>query len=1031
MLTQFALSNRALFVAIMLMSVLMGPISFFSHPAREDPEIVIRNAKVLAQYPGMSAERIEDLITRKLEEKVREIPEVKDIVSTSSTGESLLSIELQDEVTETEPVWTELRNKIDDVLPDLPSGTVGPLVFDDQGNVAMATVALRGDGFENWELREIAKEFRRIVYAEVPGVRKVELFGVRDQRVYVEFDNIRLSQLGLEANTIVDAIAEQNVILPGGRVEADGTTITVEPTGDFGGVDDLEALSIQVTGDDNQLTTIYLRDIATIRLGYAEPPETPAFFNGEEAVVISVSMIDQFNSQLFSGTLTAVAEQFENEMPWGITMDFITFQQTEIDGAVYSVLNNLLQTCAVVLVVVVAFLGLRTGLIVGAMVPLVMLMSTLIMRQQGIELERMSLASLIISLGLLVDNGIVVAEDIQGRLQRGQDRIKAAIEAGRDLALPLLTASLTTIFAFMPLMLAPGGAGEYTRSISLVIAISLIVSWIVALTLLILFCVWFMKPGPVKEQTYDQWYYRGYRGLIGWAVRFRLLVLPAAVAFLALGVWMMNFVDKTFFPASERTQLQVIVELPVGANAYATEATVARLTDWLLDEDANPTVTGVASYIASGGPRFYLGLSPIDGFPNLAYMLVNVAASDAVIPLRDQVRRYALTEIPEARVTPKEMSMGPSEVGLIEYRLVGQDASVLNDAAQKIMAKMRGAPQATSIKSDWENPTVSLSVVVDQNAARRAGVTSQDIANALNSQLAGATVTDYRVGDISIPVVIRATGDQRTNIDRVRTLNIAVAGSSPVPLLQVARFEGDPGYSRIKRRNLQRVMTVSGKSSELTAGQFDQFLSETLAEVEAGFPAGYRIEKGGELEGSAEAQENLAANMPLAFSLIILILVWQFNSFRNPLIILLTIPLVITGVSASLMIFPGASLSFMGILGLLALSGIIINNAIVLIDRINLDLAEGATRREAITEAAVKRLRPIIMTTCTTALGLAPIILARDVLFYDLAVVIAGGLIVGTILTLVVVPCLYAVIWGRLDEAPMALGTPQPEAVRS
>ena len=1013
MLTRFALDNRAVTLAFMLLCLIAGPISFFTHPAREDPAVIIRNAQVIANFPGMSAERIEDLITSKLEEKIREIPEVKHIKSTSSVGQTLISVEVREEYVDMTPIWTDLRNKMQDVRSELPSGTIGPQVFDDQGNVAMATIAITGEGFENYEIREAAKELRKLIYANVPGVRKVEFYGVEEQRVYVEFDNIRISQLGVDANSIVNSITRQNVILPGGRVEVDGTTLMIEPTGDFGNLDDLESISVRIEGDPP--TNIYLRDIATIRLGYQEPAATPAFFNGQRAVVVGVSMVDQVDSGLFSETLKAVIDQFQAQMPWGVELEYITFQQEDIDKAVFSVLNSLWQTVVVVLLVVIAFLGLRTGLIVGAMVPLVMLISTLFMRQTGIELERMSLASLIISLGLLVDNGIVVAEDMQGRIQRGQDRVKAALESGQSLMLPLLAASLTTIFAFMPLMLAPGGAGEYTRSISLVVAIALAISWVVALTILMLVCMWFMKAAkgapPDEDAVYDRGYYNAYRALMRGALRLRWVVVGIAIGSLFFGTWLFNFVGKTFFPASERTQLQVIVELPVGSNTDATQESVARLNKWLLNPQENPEVTSTAAYVSSGGPRFYLALQPPDGFPNNSYMLVNVKSPDDVIPMRDRVDAWALRNMPEARVTPKQMSMGPGEVGLVEFRIIGTDDVVMTNAAEGIMAALREAPNTIGIKQDWDNPTISLEVIVDQNAARRAGISSEDIANALNSQLAGVEVTDYRVGDVTIPIVMRAQGDQRTNLDRVRTLNIAVAGASAVPLLQVASFDGRPGYSRIKRRDLTRVITVSAKSTTLTAQELDSFISEKVEAIRDGLPDGYVIEKGGELESSSEAQGNLFKYMPLAFALMVLVLIWQFDSFRKPVIILLTIPLVITGVSGGLLIFPGANFSFMGILGFLALAGIVVNNAIVLLDRIAIEEAAGRSAFDAIVEAGVRRLRPIVMTICTTALGLAPIILARDVLFYDLAVVIAGGLIVGTILTLVVAPCLYAIFF--------------------
>lgn len=1016
MLTRFALNNRALTIAALFICLIMGPLSLVTHPSREDPAIVIRAAQVVAQFPGMSTERVEKLISAKLEEKVREIPEVDTIEAISSTGQSLVKITVADTYTDMKPIWAELRNKMKDVATSLPSGTAGPIVFDDQGNVAMASIGMTAEGFSNAEMFEAAKVFRRLIYARVPGVRKVDFFGNEEQRIFVEFDNVRLARLGLEPDAITNAISQQNVIVPAGRIEAEGVTFNVEPTGDFGGIDELENLRINIAGAS---TPLYLSDIAQISRGYSDPPEKPAYFNGKETIVIGVSMVDQFDANAFGAALSSLTSEFANSLPVGFDLDYVTWQPAEIEQAVLGVANNLWQTILIVLGVVIAFLGFRSGLIVGAMVPLVMLISTLVMRNAGIELERMSLAALIISLGLLVDNGIVVAEEIQGRFQRGEDRVKAALATGKSLTGPLLAASLTTIFAFMPLMLAPGGAGEYTRSISLVIAIALLVSWVIALTALILLCVWFLKSDePINEdEAYDRWYYNAYRRVMHFLVALRYLTVPLAFSTLALGIWMFGFVSNTFFPASERAQLQIIVELPQGQNTFATRAVTAQLEAWLLDDTKNPDVTNVATYIGDGGPRFYLALDPADGQPNSAYMLVTTNTAEAVVPLQNRVRNFAAARIPEAEIYPKVMSMGPNESGLVEYRISGPDAHVLKSASEQLQLAMRRVPSTVNVTDDWHNPVVTIKVIIDQEAARRTGISSANIAEALETQLSGTEVTSYRVGDLSIPVVIRAEEDQRTTLDRLRSLNISVVGKSPVPLMQVAELEGSTGFAQIRRRNLERTITISAKSLALTAAEFDATLQPELDALQDALPTLYRIEKGGEVEGSADAQSALGANLPLALVLILLVLIWQFDSIKKPIIIILTIPLVVTGVAGALIVAPGANFSFMGILGFLALCGIVINNAIVLIDRIAVELAAGRPLREAIIEAGVRRLTPIVMTTCTTALGLAPIILSRDVLFYDLAVVIAGGLLVGTLLTLIVVPCLYAIFFSDAAQA--------------
>ncbi|MGY9054581.1 MAG: efflux RND transporter permease subunit [Alphaproteobacteria bacterium] len=1011
MLTRFALANPMLVVALLLASLIAGPFSFLTHPSREDPKITIRNAAVIATFPGMAASKIESLITVTLEEKIREIPEVDEINSISSTGQALVNITVADQYTDMTKIWSDLRDKVEEAKPDLPEGTLGPFVNTDKGDVAMATIALTADGFTNAELHVAAKRMRRSLYASIPGIRKVTFYGVLEEQIFVEFDVVRLAQLGLDPQIIMSTIQGQNVIQPGGRVEVHGQTLTVQPTGDFADLTQMESLPIALP--DNSGRVLYLRDLASIRYGYKDPPGPHAFFNDEPGIVIGISMVDGFDANAFSSALLTFTDIAKLELPLGMFLEYITFQQAEINTAIFNVLNNLWQTVLIVLAVVIAFLGFRTGLIVGAMVPLVMLVTILIMRWAGIDLESMSLASLIIALGLLVDNGIVVAEEFQGRLARGHNRWTIARELGPNLSMPLLAASLTTIFAFMPLMLMPGSAGEYTRSISLVLAIALLVSWVLALTVLILLCAWFMKPGPVidEESAYSGRFYGLYRALITRLVRMRLLVVPLSFATIVIGVILFGSVAKIFFPASERTQLQVVVELPVGTNTYGTQTVVWRLSDWLGDKTINPEVKNSVSYVSNGGPRFYLSLSPIDGFPNNAYMIVNVNTPQEVGVLAARVRKFAAASVPEARVTPKKMSLGPGEAGLVEYRITGADTLTLKVISADIQTAMRAVAGTVDVKDDWENPSITVRVIIDQEAARRAGVTSSDIASALNAQLSGVEVTDYRIGERVIPVIMRAQGEARLNIDRMRTLNVGGSSGKPVPLLQIASFEGDPQYSRIKRRDLVRVVTVSGRHMSETAAGLDGLVAPALADIIKSLPHGYTIEAGGELEDSAEANSKLSANMPLAFALMVFVLIWQFNSFIKPALIISVIPLAITGVAAALLIAPGANFGFMAILGFLALAGIVINNAIILIDYIDIERTRCATVAEAVVEAGVRRLRPILMTTCTTALGLLPIIISRDVLFYDLALVIGGGLVFATMLTLIVIPCMYAIVF--------------------
>ena len=1020
-LTNWALNNSMLVLLLVVLILVGGPFSFITHPSREDPEITIRTAVVTASYPGMSTQRVEELITRKLEEKIREMPEVDKITSTSRAGRSTVNVELKDKYTELEPIWQDLRNKIDDVRSELPSGTSTPEINDDYGAVAMATIAMTAEGFSRAEMRTTARDLRNRLYS-VPGVSKVELFGVEEERIYIEFNNVRLAQIGLTAQGLIDAVSNTNVISPGGRIEAGIASFAVEPTGNFNSVVDIGNVIIEIP--DRPGETVYLRDLAKITRAYVDPPKSPALFNGKPAVVLSVQMADKYDSFQFGEDLKARMASLEQTLPIGYQLSFVTFQPKEIAAAVNGVMNNLYQTVVIVLVVVMVFLGWRTGLIVGAMVPLTMLLTLLVMRYAGIELERMSLATLIISLGLLVDNGIVMAEEIGRRLSIGEERAKAVAGTGRDMAMPLLASSLTTIIAFMPLMLAENEAGEYMRSLSLVIAISLLASWMVAMTATPLFCYWGLKaPPPVdEEKVYDTRFYRTYRAILQAILSWRIPFLLLIVALLFVAVYGLRFVPNIFFPASDRVQLQVYVDLPAGSNTYGTGDVTGRLSNWLADTKVNPDVLSNVAYVADGGPRFYLGLNPIDPYPHRAFLIVNARSRKEQDAIRARIEQYAASHLPEARVTVKPMSMGPSEAGLVEYRVIGPDAKVLSDAAARLKTSIRKLPGTKDIQDDWDNRLVKIIVDIDQARARRAGVTSESVAGALNAILSGVAITDYREGDTVIPVYLRAEGDERTNIDRLRTLNIAKPDGTPVPLLQVADFRGQAEHAQIKRRNLERVITIKAKHATASAAALDAMIEPSIADLN--LPPDYRVEKGGEIEGSAEAQGALFANMPLAFALIVLVLVGQFNSFRKPAIILAVIPLTMIGVTLALIVTPGAKFSFTAILGLLSLAGIIINNAIVLIDRINIEQANGLGLREAVLSASVKRLRPILMTTVTTIFGLMPIIYSGDVLFYDMAVVISGGLLIGTVLTLGVVPALYTLFFREQAPEPVESAAP-------
>lgn len=1007
-ITRFALNNQP-FAAVVLIGIILGGfMTLVGFPSQEDPEITIREAVVTAAFPGMAPERVENLITRPIEEGLREIPEIKDIRSTSKTGVSVVHVTVYDRYFDLAPIWQDVRNKMRALQNDLPEGTRGPSVNDEFGSVSIATVALRGDGFSLEEMRDAARDVRNGLYA-VPGIAKVDLYGVQVERVYLEVRNARLAELGLTPFQLLQTLQNQNVILPGGSVEAFGEIVVIEPSGNFESVQSIADTVIEIP---NTGEVTYLRDFATIERAFVDPPDRPAYYNGDPAIILSIQMTEGKDIVGLGERLTQRIHDLENTLPIGYTLDFATFQPAQVESSINDFGINLLETLGIVLAVVLLFLGIRTGLIVGLIVPTTMLAGIILMRQLDLLLQSVSIAAMIIALGLLVDNGIVIAEDIRRRLGEGTPRRDAALPAGRELSIPLLTSSLTTVLAFLPLLLAENVSGEFVRSLAQVLTLVLLSSWLIAIYVTPLLCYWFVRaPAANSDQgsARNGAFYRFYRALLSAILRFRWPFLAANIGVLVVAFWAFGFVPQQFFPKSERAQFLVYFNLVNGASSRETDRVVRQFSDWLGDKEINPEIVNHVSYVGDGGPRFYLTLTPVDPDTHVAFILVNTTDDADRAALMQRTRAYILENLPEVRPEVKELSRGPSEEGLVEFRISGPDGNELLSAADQLRAGFRTIPGTVGIKDDWGNLVKKFVVEVDQARARRAGVTSEEIAAALNSFLSGAQVTSYREGDQSIPVILRGDEDERFNLDRVRTLNVySSARGTTVPLLQVATFRPVFQFGQIQRRNLERTITVSAKNTRLYAAELADAMKPTLASID--LPRGYRVEIGGEIEKSAESQAALSANMPVALAGILLLLVLQFRSIRKPLIIVITVPLAMIGAIVGLLAM-GATFGFMETLGFLSLAGIIINNAIVLLDRIEIELAAGRPPDDAVIQAGVMRLRPILMTTLTTILGLLPLILFGGDLWYGIASAIAWGLGIGTIMTLGVVPALYAIFY--------------------
>ncbi|MGI9329387.1 MAG: efflux RND transporter permease subunit [Gammaproteobacteria bacterium] len=1012
-ITRFALDANRLTVVFILTIIVLGVSLFMDFPRQEDPPIVIREVVVTAFFPGMDAADIEELLTRELETELRTLPELDNIWSDSMNGVAILQAETRDEFDDLDLIWQRVRNRMADARPALPEGTIGPFVNDEFGLTAIATIALTSEGFSMAEMRLSARDIRDRLY-ELPGIRRVDLYGVQQEQVFLKFSATALPGLGITPQQIVNTLVEQNVVLPGGRVSASRQDVIVSPTGNFRSPEDIENVEIRIPDTEQ---TIRLKDVVTVVRDYADPPRELVYFNGKPAITISVSITPNVNAVAFGEALTERLEQLEAGLPIGYELQYATFQPDLVQAAVSGGLSNVYQTLVIVLVVVMLFLGLRTGLIVGSFVPLTMLFGLILMRVFGIELERVSIASSIIALGMLVDNGIVIAEEIRSRLERGEDRRQACIVTGQTLAVPLLTSSLTTIFAFLPMLLMQGQTGEYAFSLPMVVTLLLLGSWFLSMYVTPAMCFWFMTVDvPAKAagsaapvDPYSGKFYQVYRTFVQLMLRFRWLVVVGAFAAMAAGLLLASQMTREFFGTSDRNQFLVYVDLPAGYRIDATNDTVERVNNWLLDKEINPEVTSTVAYVGTGGPRFFLVLDPVQPNPHVAFLVVNTQDYEQTPVVVKRLRQHFLDEVPEAMGRVKEMWMGSAEPGFVEIRLYGPNVSVLADKGRQLVDELRAMPGSLDVRSDWENPVPKARIVVDQARARRAQVSSRDVARALMAQMDGLSITDYREGDLAIPVVARNLPEERRSPGDLWNVQVTSSATGQlVPLPQIADITGEWAPFRISRRNQERCLTVEVKHETLLA---PELLAAAVPMIEAlDLGAEYHWEPGGEIEQGADTTAQLANTMPLAITGIVVLLIWQFNSFRRPLIIFITIPLAFTGAFIGLNLVR-APFDFFALLGLLSLAGVIINNGIVLIDRIDVVRNEGGDAYQAIIDAAVTRLRPILMATVTTILGLMPLILSQDALFFSMAINMASGLLFGTLLTLGVVPALYAALF--------------------
>jgi multidrug efflux pump subunit AcrB len=1014
-ITRLALEKNRITLVLLVVIVFAGIQAFFSLPRAEDPGFIIRAAQITTYFPGGSPERVEQLITDKLENAIMEMPELDFVQSESKTGVSIIIVNILESYREMRPIWDKLRRKVDDVRSELPDGIAGPFVNDEFGDVFGTIVTLTGEGYSYAELKDIADDVRDELLL-IDEVAKVEIYGAQEERIFVEYRNSRLAELGLSALQLSEILENQNIVFPGGDVTTGYERIALEPTGSYESVEELNGTVIRLP---NRADLIYLGDIAKVYRDYIDPPRTKMTASGVPGLGLAISLREGGNITVLGDKVQDLIRNLQVQYPYGVNFDFASLQSYHVDRKVRDFTNNLLQAIVLVLGVMLVTLGLRTGLVVATLVPMAMIMALLIMSFLGIGLDQMSLASLIIALGMLVDNAIVMSESIMVQIAAGKRAFDAAVDSARELQIPLLTSSLTTAAAFLPIYLAESSTGEYTAPLFKVVTITLLSSWVLALTMTPLLCVVFLRVKKKSEDGFDTRFYRSYRSALMAGLRHPILALSSILFVFFLAMYGMGFVPNIFFPTNDKAILTAELKLPVGSPIERTEQVVQEIDAFINKElrvgsDRAEGITNWASFIGQGAPRFVLSYNPEPRKPEYAYLLINATSLGTVTgELIPKLEAFCFQRFPDLTPSISLLPLGPPSKAPVEVRVSGREEDEVFALVDKVKAEIERIPGTKNIRDDWGLRTKKLVVHVDQPRAQRAGLSNLDVALSLQTVLTGYETTQYREDDKVIPVMLRSIAAERSDIGKLESHNIfSQSTGQSVPLKQVADIEVVWQPSVIFRRDRLKTVTVSADVDPGVSPVEVSFAADDwLQEESKDWPIGYRYELGGDIENSQKANESIAAKLPIAGFIIIVLLVGQFNSIRRPLIIMATIPLAMIGVTVGLLVLK-SYFGFMTLLGIISLAGIVINNAIVLIDRIKIEIEDnGLEPRRAVVEAAQRRMRPILLTTATTVGGLIPLYLGGGPMWEPMAIAIIFGLVFSTMLTLGIVPVLYSLLF--------------------
>ncbi|MCX7272416.1 MAG: efflux RND transporter permease subunit [Burkholderiales bacterium] len=1025
-ISRWALEHAPLTRYLMVVLMVLGFAAYFQLGQDEDPPFTFRAMVVQAYWPGASAQQMAEQVTEKIERIAQEVPYSDVIRSYTKPGESLTILQLKDSSLprEVSNVWYQVRKRIADARATLPQGVIGPFFNDDFGDVYGSIVALSADGFSDEELRVFADRVRTQLL-RVPDVAKVALFGDQPEKIFIEIPQKRLAQLGLDLNQVLGQLAAQNAVEGAGVLDAGAQNLQVRVPGAFGSVADLQRMPIRVVNAaTGQASSLTLGQIATIRRAFVDPPAVRVRHQGKAVIALGVSMAKGGDIIALGKTLGAEIDLIRSRLPAGITLEQVQDQPRAVERSVGEFVKVLIEAIAVVLAVSFISLGLHTrplridiwpGLVVAMTIPLVMAITFVAMYYWGVGLHKISLGSLIIALGLMVDDAIIAVEMMVRKLEEGHDKVFAATYAYEVTAMPMLTGTLITAAGFLPIGLARSVTGEYTFAIFAVTSAALLISWIVSVYFVPWLGAWLLHNRPRAEGSvhdlFDTPFYARFRRLLGWCVDHRWITIGVTVALFVAGVAGMGRVQQQFFPDSSRPEILVDLWLPEGASFGASEAVAQRFEARLMRE---PGVGTVTTWVGSGVPRFYLPLDQIFPQANVSQVILLPRDLAAREVLRKRLPALLAEEFPEVRGRVKLLPNGPPVPYPVQFRVAGLEIAEVRAWADQARALLQQHPGMRGVNDNWNEQIKVLRLEVDQDKARALGVTSQSIAQASRTILSGATVGQYREGDKLIDIVLRQPQEERNAITDIGNAYLPTAGGRSVPLTQVARigFAWEPGV--IWREGRRYAVTVQGDVAEgLQGPTVTAQLWPALQALQSRMPPGYVIEVAGAAEESSKGQGSIAAGVPVMLFVIFTLLMLQLHSFSRAMLVFLTGPMGLIGVAAALLLFD-RPFGFVALLGVIALMGMIMRNSVILIDQIEQDRRLGVADRDAVVEAAVRRFRPIVLTAAAAVLAMIP--LTRSVFWGPMAVAIMGGLVVATALTLLSLPAMYAA-WFRVPRA--------------